>query len=128
MSVTVTSPLTGMSLDFPSPFQKSAGGNMPLAIKFHPLPPKDYVDVARKEIDELSIKLGDLAHGIFRRKVDARGDSQVDRAVVAIGKRSKTPGSRILDSLPTPSWSTLMIGSNSCAIQYGWSIYPAETN
>lgn len=113
LSVSVTSQLTGMSFDLPEPFQKSAAAKMPLALELTPLRPKDYSASTTNESDQLSIKVGDLARAIFRRKVNSQGVMRVERGVVAIGSKATLPASGFrveanTQSINVDQWLKLM--------------------
>jgi len=113
LSVSVTSQLTGMSLDLPEPFRKSAAAKMPLALELAPLRPKDYSASVANESDELSIKVGDLAHAIFRRRENSQGAWRVERGVVAIGSNATLPSSGFtveanIQSINGDQWLELM--------------------
>ena len=76
---TLTSPLTGLALDFPAPLKKAAEASWPLRVESRLLPPVQ----GESPRDMLRVELGSLVQAQFQRDL-SRDAPQVQRGAVAV--------------------------------------------
>lgn len=99
----ITSPLTGMALDLPPPFRKTAEASAPLRIQTRLLPAEAGAD-GRPARDQLRIELGSVLQADYQRELAADG-ARVLRGALALGDAALPPmpaNGTVVAALQTP--------------------------